>query len=70
MSTYRDDLFEVHNFDPGDIVQVSKNMAGMTKGEVGMVTDVNYEQGIVEIRLSSNLRYYNMLPDWLEHVTI
>lgn len=66
----RKELFLVQDFKPGDIVVITVDYAGMKSGQVGMVTDINYDYGILEIRLSENLRYYNVMPDWINHTKI
>lgn len=63
------ELFLVQDFDIGDIVVITDNIAGMTKGDVGIITDKLEEHGLIEIMLK-NKRTYNMLPQWLEHYQI
>lgn len=57
-------------FKAGDIVKVNQDHAGMKAGEVGMVVAVRTDVGMVHVRMSENLRTYNLLPEYLEHTEI
>ena len=59
----------MHKFDIGDIVAVKYDIAGMIKGEIGIVSDKLFEHGMIEI-MCGGLKYYNMFPESLEHVMV